>query len=113
MYVLRQMFGFCIFLGYLGLKAKNKQTIRKGGTHQTRLHFFQGLICQKQRGQFEFCAVKCKNHGFASQLLGFSVDSIFGVRCYLISVLRSQPFEYFALNFVQTCLGAPGSGSFR
>ena len=37
---------------------------------------------------------KCKNHGLASQLLGFGVYSILGVGCDLILVLRSKLFEY-------------------
>ena len=36
----------------------------------------------------------CKNHGLASQLLGFSVYSIMGVKYNLVLVLRSQFFEY-------------------
>ena len=46
-------------------------------------------------------------------LLGFSAYSILGVKCDLMLVRRSQFFKYFARNFVQTCLGAPGSGSLR
>ena len=62
--------------------------------------------------------MKCIDHGFASYLPGLSVDSISGVKNDSILVLRSQFFKIFALNFVQTCLGAhalgaPGSGSFR
>ena len=39
-----------------------------------------------------------------------SVASILGLKYDLIFVLRSQCFEYFALTFVQTGLGAPGNG---
>ena len=42
----------------------------------------------------DFCAVKCKNHGLASQLLGFSIYSILGVKFDLIMVIRSQFFEF-------------------
>ena len=53
-----------------------------------------GFISQKRRRHLDFCAVKCKNHGLASYLLGFSVYSISGVQFDLILVLRSQFFEY-------------------
>ena len=53
-------------------------------------------ISQKRRGHLDFCAVKCKNQGLASQLLGFSIYSISGVKFDLIlsigptqSVLRN------------------------
>ena len=36
----------------------------------------------------------CKNYAFESLLLGFSVDSILGVKYDLVLVLRSQFFEY-------------------
>ena len=42
-----------------------------------------------------FCAVKCKIHGLALYLLGFSVFSILGLEFDLILVLvRSQFFEF-------------------
>ena len=43
-----------------------------------------------------FVRYTCKNHIFAWQLrvLGFSVDSISGLKCYLMLVLRSQFVEY-------------------
>ena len=52
-----------------------------------------GSISQKRRGHLDVCAVKCKNHGLASKLLGFSVNSILGVKFDLIfgptqSILR-------------------------
>ena len=54
---------------------------------------FQGLTL-KTAWTLEFCAVKRKNHGLASSLLGFSVFSISGVKLDLTLVLRIQFFEY-------------------
>ena len=53
----------------------------------------QGLT-QKRRGHLDFSAVKCKNHGSASQLLSFSLHSILSVKFDLILVLRSQFFDF-------------------
>ena len=53
-----------------------------------------GSISKKRRGHLDFCAVKCKNHGFASYLLGFSVDSILSIKYDLIILveLLTTPF---------------------
>ena len=101
----RQIFGFWYLLGYLGLsrdpifpakqnknKKKHSQKARQG--HIKHVCKKSGSISQKRRGRLHFCAIKCKNHGLASKLLGFSVYSIFGVYYDLILVLRSQFFEY-------------------
>ena len=62
----------------------------------------------------DFCAINCKNHGcFASELVGFSVDSILGFKYDGLIVPTQSVLRIIALNFVKTCLGAPGSGSFR
>ena len=53
-----------------------------------------GSNSQKRRGHLDFCAVKCKNRGLASQLLRFSVYSILSVKNDLIVVLRSQFFDF-------------------
>ena len=53
-----------------------------------------GSNSQKRRGHFDFCAVKCKNHGLASQLLGFSIYSVLGVEFDFKLVLLSQFFEF-------------------
>ena len=119
----RQIFGFWYLLGYLGLsrdpifpakqnknKKKHSQKARQG--HIKHVCKKSGSISQKRRGRLHFCAIKCKNHGLASKLLGFSVYSIFGVYYDLILVLRSQFFEYLRETLYKTYLGAPGSGSF-
>ena len=57
--------------------------------------------------------MKCKNNGFTS-LLSFSVDSILGIEYVRLNIGPTQSvLEVFALNAVQTCLGAPGRGLFR
>ena len=61
------------FLGYLALKgshisSEKKKHIRKGLGRGTFEHVLQnsGSISQKRREHLDFCAIKCKNHGFAS-----------------------------------------------
>ena len=57
---------FCICLGYLGLKRphifREKQKIKNSTFVKDSAGAFY----------FGFCAVKCKNHGLESSLLGFS-----------------------------------------
>lgn len=71
------------------LAKKDKENIRKGLGRGT-LHTVQILT----HGHLDFYAVNCEQAALASQLLAFSVDSILGVKYYLLLVLRSQVFEY-------------------
>ena len=111
----RQILGFLCFVGYLGLKGphifadKKKEHIRKrfgrGALHTCKI---SGSNSQKRRGHLDFSAVKCKNHGLASWLLGFSVYSILGFKfdLYIIywSYIRSQFFEYLRETLHQHAL---------
>ena len=63
-----------------------------------------GSISDKRREHLGFCAIKCKNHGCESYLLGFSVDSILGVKYDRILVLRSHFFEYLRLTLCKHAL---------
>ena len=49
--------------------------------------------------------MKCKNHGLASKLLGFSVYSVLGIKVDLILVLRGQFFEYLRETLYKHVLG--------
>ena len=89
--------------GYLGLKGPHIfGGKKKRKTHSTKAlqgHIkhvckISGSNSQKRRGHLDFSAVKCKNHGSASQLLSFSLHSILSVKFDLILVLRSQFFDF-------------------
>ena len=54
---------------------------------------FRGLISQKRRGHVDLCAVNVQKLR-PLIVIGFSVDSIFGVTDDSILVLRNQFFEY-------------------
>ena len=59
----------------------------------TTCAIYQGLPLKNGVDIWNFCALQCKNHGLASQFLGFSVCSIAGVKVDIILVLSSQVFE--------------------
>ena len=114
---------FCIFGDIWVLRdptfpaTKEKKHIRNGlsrGTWNTCAKF-QGVSLKNGVDMYlDFCAINCKNHGcFASELVGFSVDSILGFKYDGLIVPTQSVLRIIALNFVKTCLGAPGSGSFR
>ena len=96
--------GFCICWDIWGLTRphifgekmkQNKKHLRKARQgHIKHVCKISGSNSQKQRGHSNLYAVKCKNHGLASYLLGFSIDSILGVKFDLILVLRSQFFQF-------------------
>ena len=76
-----------------------------------------GSISQKRRGFLDFHAENRCNLSsafvIALLLLSFSMGPTLGVKYDLILALRSQIFEYFGRNVLQTCLGVPRTGSFR
>ena len=74
------------------------------------------VISQKRRGHLDFCALNVQKSRFPLvilRLLGFSVDSILGVKRDLNSGPTQSALRTFARNLVQTSIGAPGSGSSR
>ena len=94
---------------------ENKKVGKKGseGALQTRAQKFSVYLSKKTwRLNLDLCAVKCKNRGWASQLLGFSLDSILGD---LILVLRSKSFNYLRETLYKHAMEhvLPGRGSFR
>ena len=111
-------FFFCIYWdiwvlkkSHISSKKQNKtQRARQG--HSKHERKIPGSVPQKRRGSLDFGVEYCKNHGYASYLLGFSVDSILGVTLLNIGPTQSV-LRIFEQNIVRTCTGAPGSGSFR
>ena len=91
---------FLYLFGYLGLEGSpipaKKKRIRKRlgrGTLST-CEKCQGLSLNEHCGHLHFCALKRKDHGLASELLGFSVFLILGVKNDVIRVLSGQVLEY-------------------
>ena len=127
-----QKFVFSVFFGIFGswkitLSAKKgfyiptfsgekKHTNIRKGLGRSTLNTcaqHQDLTSQKQRGHFEFCAIKVQKSRLRIVITWFRCRVDFGRLVWLNIGPTQSVLRMFALNFVQTLLGAPGSGSFR
>ena len=109
----RQIVVFFRFLGYLGLSGFPHLRLLK----KNRYWFARGILTsesipQKRRGHLDLCAVNLQKLRLRIESTWFHCRLDFGRYTWLDIGPTQSVLRIFAQNFVQTCLGAPGNGSF-
>ena len=126
----RQIFGLCFFFRYLGLKGshipnekkkliphiqrkKKTNSQRAWQAHIKHVCKISGSTSQKRRWHLDFCAVNVQQSRLRQVNTWFQCKFQFGRYIWLKIGPTQSVLGIFAWNYVQTCLGAPGSGSLK